>query len=83
MLKTCVEDGKRVRLMGPEASEAVGAAPLGELLAGVVADRFGAATTITIAGILCVMVTATIARQLPVLRAHIRPIYAKLGLNVD
>ncbi len=83
ILQTIVDDDKRGRVMSLYTAAFLGIAPLGALMAGMFADRFGAATTITIGGILCVLVAATIARQLPLLRAHIRPIYAKLRLNID
>jgi len=38
---------------------------------------------VLIGGILCLLTGAAIARELPALRAHIRPIYAKLGITVD
>jgi MFS family permease len=61
----------------------LGVAPLGALLAGLFADRIGATVTICIGGICCLLIAAAIARQLPAIRAHIRPIYAKLGINFD
>jgi hypothetical protein len=49
----------------------------------VCADRIGATTTVTIGGVLCICVAIAIVRKLPALRAHMRPIYAKLGLTLD
>jgi MFS family permease len=83
ILQTIVDDDKRGRVMSLYTAAFLGVAPLGSLLAGMFADRIGAATTVLIGGILCLLTGAAIARELPTLRAHIRPIYAKLGITVD
>jgi MFS family permease len=83
ILQTIVDDDKRGRVMSLYTAAFLGVAPLGSLLAGMFADRIGAATTVLIGGGLCLLTGATIARELPRLRAHIRPIYAKLGITVD
>ncbi len=83
ILQTIVDDDKRGRVMSLYTAAFLGVAPLGSLLAGLFADRIGAATTLLIGGGLCLLTGAVIARELPALRAHIRPIYAKLGINVD
>jgi len=83
ILQTIVDDDKRGRVMSLYTAAFLGVAPLGSLLAGMFADRIGAATTVLIGGILCLLTGAAIARVLPALRAHIRPIYAKLGITVD
>lgn len=83
ILQTIVDDDKRGRVMSLYTAAFLGIAPLGALMAGVFADRIGATTTVMIGGIACVCVAALIARKVPVIRAHIRPIYAKLGLTVD
>jgi MFS family permease len=83
ILQTIVDDDKRGRVMSLYTAAFLGVAPLGSLLAGLFADRIGATTTVAIGGICCLATGALIARQLPVIRTHIRPIYAKLGLTVD
>jgi MFS family permease len=83
ILQTIVDDDKRGRVMSLYTAAFLGVAPIGALVAGMLGDRIGAATTVAIGGALCMLVGAAILRQLPVMRAHIRPIYAKLGLNVD
>jgi predicted MFS family arabinose efflux permease len=83
ILQTIVDDDKRGRVMSLYTAAFLGIAPVGALLAGISADRIGATTTVCIGGICCVLISASIARQLPVIRAHIRPIYAKLGINLD
>jgi MFS family permease len=83
ILQTIVDDDKRGRVMSLYTAAFLGVAPLGALVAGMSADRIGATTTLCIGGTLCVLVSAGIARELPVIRRHIRPIYAKLGINLD
>ena len=83
ILQTIVDDDKRGRVMSIYTASFLGIVPFGALVAGVFADRIGATTTVMIGGLLCVCVALTIARKLPVIRAHIRPIYAKLGLTVE
>jgi predicted MFS family arabinose efflux permease len=83
ILQTIVDDDKRGRVMSLYTVAFLGIAPLGSLLAGMFADRIGATTTVLIGGIGCLLTGATIARRLPAIRAHIRPIYAKLGLTVE
>jgi predicted MFS family arabinose efflux permease len=83
ILQTIVDDDKRGRVMSLYTAAFLGVAPVGALLAGMFADRIGATTTVGIGGICCVLISAAIARQLPAIRRHIRPIYAKLGINLD
>ena len=83
ILQTIVDDDKRGRVMSLYTAAFLGVAPLGALLAGIFADHIGATVTVSIGGVCCLLIAATIARQLPAIRAHIRPIYAKLGIHLD
>ncbi len=83
ILQTIVDDDKRGRVMSLYTAAYLGMAPLGALTAGMCADRFGATTTICAGGICCVLVAAWTARQMPAMRTHIRPIYARLGIHSD
>jgi hypothetical protein len=58
----------------------LGTAPLGSLIAGVLADRIGAPTTILLGGIACVGAGIWFGIRLPVLRAFLRPIYVQKGI---
>ena len=58
----------------------LGTAPIGSLLAGVVADHIGAPATIALGGVLCIASAGWFARQLPVLRRIVRPIYVERGI---
>jgi dipeptide/tripeptide permease len=58
----------------------LGTAPIGSLLAGVVADRIGAAMTIMLGGVVCVAGGVWLAARIESLRADIRPIYIERGI---
>jgi len=58
----------------------LGTAPLGSLLAGVAADRFGPARTVLVGGVACLLAAAWFALRLPRLRELVRPIYVERGI---
>jgi predicted MFS family arabinose efflux permease len=58
----------------------IGTAPLGSLIAGVVADRIGPPMTILLGGIACIGGGVWFAIRLPKLRAVLRPIYVEKGI---
>jgi MFS family permease len=80
LLQTIVDDEKRGRVMSFYAMAFAGMSPFGSLLAGVLAERFGAPITVLASGILCVVGAGLFARQLPRLREVIRPLYVQLGV---
>ena len=80
LLQTIVEDEKRGRVMSFYAMAFAGMSPFGSLLAGVLAQRFGAPMTVMASGALCMVGAGLFARELPRLREVIRPIYIQLGV---
>ena len=68
VLQTLVEDDKRGRVMSFYTLAIVGVTPLGSLLAGVLADRLGAAATVLLGGPFCLLGSWLFARRLPYLR---------------
>ena len=80
VLQTLVDDKLRGRVMAFYTMAFFGTAPIGSLVAGVAADRFGARTTIAISGLACVAAGAWLASRLPALRAIVRPIYVERGI---
>src|SRR3954452_1425356 len=80
LLQTIVEDEKRGRVMSFYAMAFAGMSPFGSLLAGILAQRFGAPGTVIASGVFCIVCAAVFARQLPRLRQVIRPIYVQLGV---
>jgi MFS family permease len=80
MLQTIVEDRMRARLMSFFVVAIMGAAPLGSLVSGWIADRIGASGTMMIAGGISVAAAAYFLTRLPALRELIRPIYISKGI---
>ena len=58
----------------------LGTAPIGSLLAGVLADRIGESATIAAGGAACVLGAVWFAGRLPRLRELVRPIYVARGI---
>jgi MFS family permease len=80
VLQTIVDDDKRGRVMSIYTMSFVGMAPIGSLLAGLLAARAGTTATIALGGGACVLAALVFGRHLPVLRAQVRPIYERLGI---
>ncbi|HUX10934.1 MAG TPA: MFS transporter [Terriglobia bacterium] len=80
ILQTIVKEDMRGRAMSFYSMSVVGVTPFGSLIAGAMASRFGAPRTLMAGGALCVLGALWFARQLPRIRAAIRPIYAELGI---
>jgi predicted MFS family arabinose efflux permease len=80
ILQTIVEDAKRGRIMSLFTMAFLGFSPLGSLAAGALADAIGAEHTLFIAGACCVAGAGMLWRQMPRLRATIRPFYIRLGI---
>jgi MFS family permease len=80
ILQTILEEEKRGRVMSFYAMSFQGMAPFGSLLAGVIAARLGAPTTVMISGVASVAGALLFARALPRIRVFIRPIYRQLGI---
>jgi len=77
---TIVADAMRGRVSGFYSMAFLGMYPLGSLAAGAAASWIGAAHTLAVGGIACIVGALWLARQLPRLRHHIRPIYVRLGI---
>jgi MFS family permease len=58
----------------------LGTAPFGSLLAGSMAERFGAPRTLIFGGVCCLAGAAWFARGLGELRDAVRPIYRRMGI---
>ena len=77
---TIVHDPMRGRVSGFYTMAFLGMYPLGSLAAGALASGIGAAHTLAAGGVACAAGALWLWRQLPRLRHHIRPIYARLGI---
>jgi MFS family permease len=80
ILQTIVEEDKRGRVMSFYAMAFMGAAPVGSLAAGLAAKYFGAPLTLAVGGAACLAGALVFTRQLPRIRAEVRPIYQRLGI---
>ena len=80
VLQTLVDDKMRGRVMAFYTMAFFGTAPMGSLLAGVAADRFGSRATITFGGVACIAAGLWLAAKLSSLRAIVRPIYIERGI---
>jgi MFS family permease len=80
IVQTIVREELRGRVMAFYTMAFLGTAPLGSLIAGVVAEKIGAATTIMAGGIGCVLAAVWFATRLPIIREIVRPIYIERGI---
>lgn len=80
ILQTIVDEDKRGRIMSFYAMAFMGMAPFGSLLAGSLASKIGAPTTLTISGLACVVGSLLFLTKLPLIRKLVRPIYVQMGI---
>ena len=83
VLQTIVEEDKRGRVMSLFTMAVNGLAPIGGLLAGLLAYSTGAAVTLRLVGAASVLGSLVFALHYPRLRAHGRVIYVRKGLIPD
>ena len=70
LIQAMVPDHLRGRAMAAYSMMFMGMAPLGALLAGFLAGRLGAPTTVALGGAICIIGTVVFANRLPVLRVE-------------
>lgn len=80
VIQTIVDEEKRGRVMSFYTMAFLGTAPFGSLLAGWLSTRIGAPQTVVISGVLCLATAVWFSRELPAIRALVRPIYMKMGI---
>jgi len=80
ILQTIVEERLRGRVMSFYTMAFFGTVPIGSLLGGIVADRFGAPITVRLSGLVCLAGGAWFSHQLPAVRAGVRSIYLERGI---
>jgi MFS family permease len=80
IIQTLTEEHLRGRVLAFYTMAFLGTAPLGSLLAGVLADRIGEPATIAAGGVVCLLGAGWFASRLPRLRELIRPIYIERGI---
>jgi MFS family permease len=80
VVQTLTEEHLRGRVMAFYTMAFLGTAPLGSLLAGVLADRIGEPLTIVAGGVACLLGSGWFASRLPRLRELVRPLYLQRGI---
>lgn len=80
IIQTLVEERLRGRVMAFYVMAFLGTAPIGSLLAGIVAARIGSEYTILFGGSASIAIGIWFASRLPKLRAVMYPIYAERGI---
>jgi len=80
LIQTMVDEDKRGRVMGFFGMAFQGAAPFGSLLAGWLAGVVGVRAVVLGSGVVVLAGGLAFAAQLPRLRRHARPVFAKLGI---
>jgi MFS family permease len=76
VLQTIVDEDKRGRVVSLYSMMVTGLAPVGGLIAGLVADRIGAPYTLRIAGVCCLAASAAFYRQRTVEPVRVRSLLA-------
>jgi MFS family permease len=72
LIQSMVPNALRGRVMAVYSIMFMGMAPFGALIAGSVAERIGAPTTVAIGGSICVVAAAVFTARLPALRGEAR-----------
>lgn len=72
LIQSMVPDELRGRVMAVYTMMFMGMAPLGSLLAGALADRFGAPAAVAVGGVVCIAASIVFAVRLPSLRGPAR-----------
>jgi len=80
IIQTIVDEDKRGRVMSFYMMAFLGTVPFGSLMAGWMSSRIGAPHTVTLAGVCCLAGAGWFARELPIIRIAVRPIYIRMGI---
>ena len=80
ILQTVVEEHLRGRVMAFYSVAILGMQPIGSLLAGVLAHRFGSQNTIIAGAVVCLASAGWFAIKRPELARLIRPVYIERGI---
>jgi MFS family permease len=80
VLQTLADDDKRGRVMSFYVTALMGLAPIGGLVTGVVAQRFGPNVTVMVGGFFCMGSALAFALRIPALRVQMRPVYIERGV---
>jgi MFS family permease len=81
LLQVMVPDRLRGRVMSLYSMMFIGVGPIGALLGGLVAAKFGAPWTVAIGGCTCIAAGAIFARLLPAMRGEARELILAQGVG--
>ena len=80
ILQTVTDDNMRGRVMSYYTMAFMGTTPIGSLIIGSLASKFGAPASILFGGVLCIMGGIIFSTKLPLLKKLVHPVYAKKGI---
>jgi hypothetical protein len=80
LIQAMVPDELRGRVMAVYTMMFMGMAPLGSLFSGALADRLGAPITLSIGGVVCMIVAGVFLSRLPQFRISARELVIAQGL---
>jgi MFS family permease len=80
ILQTIVDEDKRGRVMSFYTLAFIGAAPIGSLIAGALANEIGAVPTVIVCGLLCIIASLWFFGRLDNIRKIVRPLYIERGI---
>lgn len=80
LLQTIADEDKRGRVLSLYAMAFMGSAPIGSLLAGTLAERYGPTIPPRIAGVACLIGAVVFAKAYSRLREELIPVYQRVGI---
>ena len=80
LIQAMVPDRLRGRVMALYSMMFMGMAPIGSLLAGILAQKLGSPLTVMIGGLICLIGAAYFARRMPALRGEARQLIIASGM---
>jgi len=80
ILQTIVDEDKRGRVMSFYTLAFIGAAPIGSLVAGALANQIGVVPTVVVCGLLCIIASLWFFGRLENIRKIVRPLYVERGI---
>jgi MFS family permease len=78
LVQTLVDDDKRGRVMSIFSMAFTGTMPVGNLVVGFLAHRWGTTVTLIASGAICIVIASLFFRSIPKLRVAAAPMLAKL-----
>ncbi len=83
ILQTITEDDKRGRVMSFYTMAFIGLTPIGNLLAGILAEAIGAPNTVIISGAVCILGAIIFSIKLPAIKLAAKPVYIEKGIITE